>query len=83
MTRQPNPCPSSRCVSGGQATDAGASLPSAPASFFQFIGTAAHHLARVERAIARQEAERGPIADLRKRHRILKARCAALGGQHG
>jgi len=50
---------------------------------FPFIGTAGDNLARVERAIDRQRKAHGPLRDLLKRQRILKARCAALGVQHG
>ena len=47
------------------------------------MGKAAHHLARVERAIERQRKAHGPVADLIKRRKILIARCAALGGHNG
>jgi hypothetical protein len=44
-----------------------------------FTGTARDHLARVERAIERQRKAHGPVSELLKRQRVLKARCAALG----
>jgi hypothetical protein len=50
---------------------------------FSFIGTAADHLKRTERAI--REARKGhkPVRGLLRRKRLLTARCAALGGDRG
>ncbi len=48
---------------------------------FPFVGTAGEHLDRVERAIERQRRAHGPLRNLLKRQRVLKARCAALGRQ--
>jgi hypothetical protein len=53
------------------------------AACFPFIGTAAEHLEQVEKAIDRRRKAHHPVADLLKRRRILVARCAALGVQHG
>lgn len=52
-------------------------------TFTHFIGTAADHLQRTERAI--REARKGhkPVRDLLRRKRLLTARCAALGGDRG
>lgn len=46
-----------------------------------FLGTAAEHLEAVERQIDEARAKHRPVADLLKRQRILKARCAALGAR--
>jgi len=46
-----------------------------------FLGTAAEHLEAVERQIDEARAAHRPVADLLKRQRILKARCAALGAK--
>ena len=58
-----------------------AAIPLAPSGLFSFIGTAASHLERVERAISTAKAAHGPVADLYKRRAKLKARCAALGAR--
>ena len=67
------------CSCTAKAATASAFGPGA----FPFMGTAGDNLARVERAIDRQRKAHGPLRDLLKRQRILKARCAALGVQHG
>lgn len=46
-----------------------------------FLGTAAEHLEATEARIAEARAAHRPVADLLKRQRILKARCAALGAK--
>lgn len=84
MTASPNPVPRRDMrgvsLSTAQAATAPASLGAS--GVFCFIGTAADHLDRVERQLERQRASHGVVADLVKRQRILKARCAALGGRH-
>lgn len=50
---------------------------------FSFIGTAADHLQRTDRAIREARKDHGPVRDLLRRKRILTARCAALGAVDG
>ena len=48
-------------------------------TFAHFIGTAADHLQRTDRAIREARADHKPVRDLLRRKRLLVARCAALG----
>ena len=50
---------------------------------FSFIGTAADHLQRTDRAIREARADHKPVRDLLRRKRLLTARCAALGAVDG
>ena len=52
-------------------------------TFTHFIGTAADHLKRTDRAIREARADHKPVRDLLRRKRILTARCAALGAVDG
>lgn len=52
-------------------------------TFTHFIGTAADHLKRTERAIMEARKGHKPVRDLLRRKRLLTARCAALGATDG
>jgi hypothetical protein len=52
-------------------------------TFTHFIGTAADHLKRTDRAIREARADHKPVRGLLRRKRLLTARCAALGGDRG
>lgn len=52
-------------------------------TFTHFIGTAADHLQRTDRAIKEARADHKPVRNLLRRKRILTARCAALGAENG